>query len=271
MQKKVYLIAGPTASGKSHYALELAKKTGGEIINADALQVYQDLQILTARPTAEEQALCPHHLYGVLDAYTTADVAWWLTQVVPLIEQIDVPILVGGTGMYLYALENGLCVFPDIPEDIRKTVRALPLDEIKRQVKGCRFTDPQRLKRALEVQLATGKSIHQFQQENTKKYLEADFHKVLILPERQKLYERCAKRLHIMLKTGAVDEVKNLLTLHPTGGVLKAIGVPELTAYLKHELTLEQAEEKILLATCHYAKRQTTWFRNKFSADECVS
>lgn len=271
MVKKVYIVAGPTAGGKTGYALKLAKKTGGEILNADALQVYKDLRILTARPTVEEAATCPHHLYGLLDAYQTADVAWWLGQVVPLIKQIDVPILVGGTGMYLYALEHGLCTFPDIPEDVRKTVRSLSLEDVKRQVKDCRFSDPQRLKRALEVQLTTGRSIHQFQKENTKKYLTADFHKILILPDRDVLYDRCAKRLDIMLKTGAIEEVKNLLTLHPTGGVLKAIGVPEITQYLNGDLSLAQAKAQILLATRHYAKRQITWFKNKLEPQEILA
>ena len=123
----------------------------------------------------------------------------------------------------------------------------------------------------MEVQLTTGQSIHQFQQENTKKYLQADFYKILLLPERSVLYDRCAQRLHSMLQTGAIEEVRRLLDLHPTGGVLKAIGVPEITQYLQGNLPLEKAEKQILLATRHYAKRQITWFKNKLNPNKILT
>lgn len=271
MCKKIHIIAGPTASGKSSFSIRLAKDIKGEIINADSLQIYKDLSILTARPSSEDIKICPHHLYGFLDAYSHYSVAQWLKDLTSVIDKIENPIIVGGTGMYIYALMNGLCVFPEIPEDIRQHVRNMDIEEVKKQIKKPTFHDPQRLRRALEVELTTHMNFQEYQQQNTKKFFNGEFHTYLIMPNREKLYQNCTVRLEHMFKEGAIEEVKKLQNLHPTGSVLNALGVQEISDYLDRKITLNEAYHKTLLSTKHYAKRQCTWFRNKFKADIIIT
>ena len=267
-KQKINVIVGPTASGKSGYALKMAQKIKGQIVNADAFQVYQDLRILTARPSIEDEQTVPHYLYGYANCQVQENVQSWLEKISKLLPTLSHPIVVGGTGMYINALINGINEMPEIPDEIRQKVRQMSQDEIALLLKGQNvFSDPQRQKRALEVFLTTGKSITYFQKQPFKKMIEADFNVILIQPERCVIYQNIEKRLNQMMDNGAIDEVNNLLQVKAKGGVMKAIGVKEITQYLKKKCSLDEARNQILLATRHYAKRQMTWFRHQIVPD----
>ena len=268
-KQQVYIIAGPTASGKSGLALDLAEKIKGEIINADAFQVYQGLQVLTARPTEAEMCGIPHHLYGYMDNYGQEDVQGWAQKAGQLIPSVKNPIVVGGTGLYLSVLTEGISPIPDVSPEIRRQVRAMSAFEVKaRLTKGKMPKDIQRQKRALEVLLETGHPIDYFQKLPKKKFLDADFKKIILLPPKEKLYAQIEKRLIQMIKQNVVGEVENLLASSASGGVMKAIGVKELTDFIEKKSDLATAVEHILLATRHYAKRQSTWFRHQMEGAE---
>ncbi len=272
------ILAGPTASGKSHLALELAKAWDGEIINADSMQVYKDLSILTARPQSCEQ-IVPHHLYGVLEAYENGSAAWWVEQTCSIIKDCIArgrfPIVVGGTGFYLLALTKGLSSIPDVNPSIREQVRkqsiehtndfsefVYNLDPLTRSI---RPTDTQRLSRALEVFLQTGISLITWQQVEPTPAHSYRYEYVVIESERIHLYDAINKRFQLMIENGAFEEVKKLvqLDLSPTCPVMKAIGVPEIIAYLEGNLTLQETIEQAQKNTRRYAKRQTTWFKHQ--------
>jgi len=261
-KQKIFVIGGPTASGKSSLAIELAQKIQGEIVNADAVQVYEDLRILSARPSEEDEKLVPHHLFGYIDAWTTPTIVDWLNSIKDVLPAIQNPIVVGGTGMYIDALIQGISPIPDVPVELRSLVREMPIEEVKRRVQRCPFSDPQRVRRALEVQLATGKPLSYFQKLKKKKFVDADFVEIHMLPDREQVYHSCKQRFEIMKQMGVIDEVKKVLVKNPTGGVLKAIGVREIGAYLAGALTEKQMTEEVVTATKQYAKRQMTWFRH---------
>ena len=265
--KKITVIFGPTASGKSGLALKIAEQTKGCIVNADAIQTYQDLSLISARPQPEETQLVPHHLYGYLDAWTQGTVQDWLERVVPVLKEEKNPVLVGGTGLYLSSLINGINEIPTVDASVRQQVRNMPIEEVKAKVKDCPFTDPQRLRRSLEVQLSTGKSIHYFQNQPKKMVMQADFTTIFLNPPREKLYQNCDLRFHQMIEQGGIEEVKSLMDKKPTGGVLKAIGVPEIILYLQGNISKEDMYRQAILSTRHYAKRQITWFRHQLKAD----
>jgi len=263
-KQKVFIVAGPTASGKSGLALDLAEKMHGEIINADAFQVYQGLQVLTARPTQAEMRGIPHHLYGYVDNFTQEDVRSWVTKAAQIIPSVQNPIVVGGTGFYLSVLMEGISPIPDISPEIREKVRLMSAGEVlSKLTKGEIPRDIQRQRRALEVLLETGYPIEYFQKQPREKFLEADFQGVILLPEKERLYAQIEQRLIRMLEEDIVQEVKNLIKTKPTGGVLKSIGVKELIDFIEKKCDLATASERILLATRHYAKRQMTWFRHQ--------
>lgn len=267
-KQKIDIIVGPTASGKSGLALQRAQKTKGQIVNADAFQVYRDLRILTARPSIEDEQIVSHYLYGYADCQAQENVQSWLQKVAQILPDLSHPIVVGGTGMYINALMNGINEMPDVPNDIRQKVRQMPIGEVSSLLKGQKvFSDPQRQRRALEVFLATGKPIVYFQNLPPKKVIEADFNIILVQPERSVIYQNIENRLEQMIKNGAVEEVNNLLKMKAKGGVMKAIGVKEIAQYLKKECSFEEMQNQILLATRHYAKRQMTWFRHQLKAD----
>ena len=267
MPQKVICIMGPTASGKSGLALRLAKDRNGTIINADSMQIYKDLTLISARPSLAEMEGIPHLLYGYLDAWTQGSVQDWLERVVPVLKETENPILVGGTGLYFSSLINGINEIPEVDETIRREVRQMPLEEVKKKVKECPFTDPQRLRRALEVQLSTGKPLAYFQSLPLKKVYPADFKTIFLNPPREKLYENCDIRFRQMIGQGGIEEVRHLMSLNPTGGVLKAIGVPEIISYLQGDISKEDMIEQAVLSTRHYAKRQITWFKHQIKAD----
>ncbi|MBQ7413484.1 MAG: tRNA (adenosine(37)-N6)-dimethylallyltransferase MiaA [Alphaproteobacteria bacterium] len=264
---KITIIIGPTASGKSGLAVRLAQKQNSSIVNADSMQIYSDLSIISARPTQAEMMGIPHLLYGYVDAWTQGTVQDWLNRVIPVLKELENPIVVGGTGLYLSLLINGINEIPDIDPTVRKFVRQMDLSEIKKQVIDCSFTDPQRLMRALEVQLSTGKPLAYFQKLPKKKLIDADFNIIFINPDRDILYQNCEKRFYQMIKTGGIEEIEHLLTLKPTGGVLKAIGVPEIISYIHGYISKEEMCKQAILSTKHYAKRQITWFRHQIQSD----
>lgn len=272
------ILAGPTASGKSGLAIELAERLNGEIINADSMQVYKDLSILTARPL---ESVIPHHLYGVLDADQSGSAAWWINEVCFLIKDCisrsKLPIVVGGTGLYLRTLTHGLSPVPDIEPELRGEVRNLCRElgegfaqyvyEIDPLLKDCvRPSDPQRLCRALEVFRQTGHSITFWHGKSTPPH-SYKYQYVVIEPDRVQLYEQINQRFQLMIENGAIEEVQNLrkLELSPESPILKAIGIPELNAYLDNHLTLDEAMQKAKQNSRHYAKRQMTWFRGQVS------
>jgi tRNA dimethylallyltransferase len=274
-------IAGATASGKSQLAAKLARRRNGLIINADSAQVYRDLRILTARPSLEDEKNAPHALYGVVDGAMPFSAADWAREAARTVNENSgkfFPIIVGGTGLYFRALFQGLADLPPIPGKIRSKWRACaentPASELHNELARrdpktagrIANTDRQRIVRALEVIEATGKPLSDIQAQPVQSLLDpAKWLRVVLVADRAEPEVRIAKRLSNMLSMGAVDEAKALLSrkLDPAQPVMKAIGVPELSAYLNGAASLEEAGEKIILATRQYAKRQETWFRNQ--------
>lgn len=270
MLKKIYIIAGPTASGKTSLSIDLARRLNGQIINADSIQVYQDVPLLTARPSEDQTNEIPHHLFGYLDAFANNSVQDWLNRIPELIEKIDVPIFVGGTGLYIKSLTEGLSPIPDIPEEIRQEVRQMSMEELKSSTPDIQFTDPQRLMRALEVFKTTGKTIQWWYEQPKKMILNnVEFTKIILLPSREKLYTQCNYRFNQMIQDGALKQVIELIEKNPkmTGGVFQAIGVLDLISFLKGEKTLKSAVEHAQQLTRNYAKRQITWFKHQINAD----
>lgn len=266
--KKVFIIMGPTASGKSALGCVFAHALNTGIINADSMQIYRDLPILTASPTDDEKKEVPHYLYNFVDEKTIFDVNQWLKLVSEQIKQVDFPVLVGGTGLYLSSLINGIAEIPDVDPVVRENVRQMTLEEVAEQVQDCPFTDPQRMRRALEVQLSTGKTLAFFQAQPKRKFVQdVEFKTIFINPSRPLLHQRIEKRFYQMKKNGMVDEVEALLKLNPTGSVLKAIGVYEIQSFLNGKITENQMVNKIITATRQYAKRQITWFKHQIQAD----
>lgn len=283
-EAKAILIAGPTASGKSALAARLAEALGGVIVNADSMQVYRELRILTARPSAEEEAAQPHRLYGHVPASEAYSVARWLADVDGVLaeaaESGATPIIVGGTGLYFTALVSGLSEVPEIPEAIRSYWRArgrvdggAVLHEALAErdpvmAERLNPTDPQRIVRALEVVEATGRSLADWQAEAAPPRLDpARCHKLVLAPDRADLRLRIAERFAQMLRQGALEEARALdaLNLDPALPAMKAIGVPPLIAHSRGLLSLEGARERAIADSARYAKRQETWFRNRFA------
>jgi tRNA dimethylallyltransferase len=277
----LHVIAGPTAAGKSARALALAKATGGVILNADASQLYADLRVVTARPSADEEAAAEHRLYGVLDAATPASAAWWAqaarAELAALRAAGRVPILVGGTGLYLKALLEGLAPVPPIGPEVRAPVRALPLDEAwaalgredPHAAARLRPGDSQRIRRALEVVRATGRPLAHWQQQRSGG-IAADWavRLELVDPGREALRARAAARIAAMWTAGAADEVAALLArgLDPGLPVMKAVGVRPLAALLAGRLDRAAASAAWLTETLQLAKRQRTWWRGQGAA-----
>ena len=276
------LIAGPTASGKSALALALAQRTGGVIVNADSMQVYRDLKVITARPTPEQEAMVPHRLYGHVDAAVNFSAGAWVAEAATVLAEVRaqrrLPIFVGGSGLYFKALTRGLSAVPPIPPDVREGVRArLERDGVEALHAELARRDPaaaERLKprdrtriaRALEVVEATGRSLSDWHRDGLPPLLPAGTFTALFLePEREQLYARIDARFEAMLKAGALEEVARLAArnLDPLLPAMKAHGVPALIAHLEGETTLEEAAAIGRADTRHYAKRQFTWFRHQ--------
>lgn len=276
------LITGPTASGKSALALDLACRYNGTVINADSMQVYDTLRVLTARPPVEEEAAAPHRLYGHVSASRSYSTGEWLRDVETLLRALKaegrLPVFVGGTGLYFRALTGGLSDMPEIDQDIRCRVRlrlkeegpeALHAELGARDAETAAVLQPadgQRIVRALEVLEATGRSIRTFQGKAGPMLVDpARAAKFVVLPEREVLHERINRRFGLMLDQGAQDEVQALLALKLADDlpVMKAIGVRDIAALIDGTMSRAEVEERGAAATRQYAKRQMTWFRNQ--------
>jgi tRNA dimethylallyltransferase len=286
---KAVLIAGPTASGKSALALQLAQMRDAVIINADSMQVYRDLRIITARPTPKEEAAVPHRLYGHVDAAVNFSAGGWVADAAVALAEVRaqnrLPIFVGGSGLYFKALTRGLSAVPPIPVDIREGVRArLERDGVEALHAELARRDPasaERLKprdrtriaRALEVVEATGRSLTDWHRDGLPPLLpQGAFNALFLAPDRDQLYARIDARFDAMLSAGALEEVAVLAARHldPLLPAMKAHGVPALLRHLKGEITLEEAAAIGRGDTRHYAKRQFTWFRHQLPEFEWV-
>ena len=280
-QSKIILISGPTASGKSNFAIKIAKKINGEIINADSMQVYKNLKVLTARPTKKDQENIKHHLYGVVDLNKKFSTGQWLEAAIKKIKNIQkikkIPILVGGTGLYFQSLINGLVKIPEIPLKFRNKVRLIQKKEgqkkfykklLKLDPKAQDKFDPndtQRSIRAYEIKLFTEVSMYDWLNKTKSEFKNNEFLKLYIDFKRENLIKRISLRTIKMIERGALNEVKKFLKLKikKDQSVNKVIGIAELTQYLNKKITLYQAKELILIKTRQYAKRQATWARTR--------
>ena len=279
LKSKIILISGPTASGKSNFAIKLAKKINGEIVNADSMQVYKELKILSARPDPKDYQKIKHHLYGfhnVKKSFSTGD---WIKLAIKKINELKkrkkTPIFVGGTGLYFKALTDGLVNIPNIPVRSRNEIRVLQetLGQKKFYQKLLKLdpksknkinpTDVQRSIRAYEVKLFTKKSLHDWFKKTKSFFKENKFYKIYIDYPRKDLIERIEKRTEKMIKMGAIKEVKRFIKLKikKDNSVNKAIGINEIKEFLNQEKELRDIKEKISIKTRQYAKRQSTWAR----------
>ncbi|MEH6630375.1 MAG: tRNA (adenosine(37)-N6)-dimethylallyltransferase MiaA [Halopseudomonas aestusnigri] len=286
---KVIVITGPTASGKSALGVDAALALGGEIINADSMQIYRELDVLTARPAKEDLAKVPHRLYGTMPGSERCSADQWRSLALEEIKSVHrlgkIPILVGGTGLYIRALEKGIANIPDIPSEVRVQAQAL-LEKLggesfkenlavidPEMANRLHAGDRQRLIRAWEVITHTGKSILEWQQQAQGTVPDFDFIRFAMVPPREDLYDNCNKRFKIMLELGALKEVENLLSLEldPSLPIMKALGVPELAEYLENKVTLDDAISRAQQNTRRYAKRQMTWIRTQYSDANIVN
>lgn len=283
MEPRIWLIAGPTASGKSALTLRLAEATGAEIVNADSMQLYADLRLLTARPSAEDEARAPHHLFGTVDAADGWSVGRWLRaahQVLAAIAARGRPaVVVGGTGLYFRALTQGLAEIPQITAQVRAQTAA-DYDALGPEAFHERLarvdpaaaarlpaTDRQRLSRAWEVHAATGRSLSDWQADTALALPAGAWTPVALEPPREALYQRCDARLAAMLEAGVLDEVAALAArdLAPALPLMKAVGFREFAAHLRGEMSRADALAAAQQQTRNYAKRQTTWMRGQMA------
>lgn len=275
------LVTGPTASGKSALAARLAQAFGGVVINADSMQIYRDLAVLTARPGPAETALAPHRLFGALDAAEACSAGRWRELALAEIEAARaegrLPVLCGGTGLYLRALTEGIAELPEVPDVVRAEARRLHAElggpafharlaeRDPETAARLHENDSQRLIRAWEVLEATGKPLSAWQREAEAAAPAYDFRRIVVLPPRAEIYASCDARFDAMLEAGALEEVEALRTrrLDPHLPAMKALGVPELIRHLEGEIALEEAAEAARTFTRRYAKRQITWLRGE--------
>lgn len=290
INRKINVICGPTASGKSHYAMRLAKECDGVIINADSMQVYKGLEIITAQPTEEDKDSVEHYLYGHIDLESDYSVGIWLREAVNTIDDVlksgMTPIVVGGTGMYISALVNGLAVIPDISIDVKASVRSMianfSIEELHEKLmefdailaSRLEKSDTQRITRGLEVYYETGKRLSEWQKENSAIYPRDNFSITFINHDRETLYSRINNRFLEMIDKGLIDELENLIVnigpdyIDQTILKLpKAIGLEQMLHYINGRITLDEAICKSQQLTRNYAKRQITWFKNQLSYD----
>ncbi|MDX3806374.1 MAG: tRNA (adenosine(37)-N6)-dimethylallyltransferase MiaA [Bosea sp. (in: a-proteobacteria)] len=287
---RAVLIAGPTASGKSALAIEIARRFGGVVVNADSMQVYGDLRILSARPSEAEEAMVPHRLYGHVDGAVNYSAMRYATDVAALLPQLwgqgKLPVLVGGTGLYFKAVTEGFSAMPPVPEAVRAVFRAraetmatealhaelADLDPVMGE--RLRPSDRMRVMRAIEVHLATGRSLASFQGEREPGPLDGlPLLRLFVSPEREQVRARIDQRFEVMMAEGALEEVARLRQrrLDPLLPIMRAHGVPGLIAYLDGALSLEDAIRRGQADTRAYAKRQVTWFRHQMTGWQAVA
>ena len=288
-QSKIILISGPTASGKSNFAIKIAKKINGEIINADSMQVYKQLKILTARPNKEDQKDIKHHMYGVVDLNKKFSTGQWLKTVTKKINEIKkkkkIPILVGGTGLYFQSLIDGLVKIPEIPLKFRNEIRLIQKKEgQKKFYKKLLKIDPlskdkfdqndtQRTVRAFEIKSFTKISMYEWLSKTKSQFKEEEFFKIYIDFKREDLIKRISLRSIKMIEEGAINEVKKFIKLKIKKdlSVNRVIGIDELTQHLDKKIKLVQARELISIKTRQYAKRQATWARSRMTSWEKIN
>ena len=285
---RAVLIAGPTASGKSALALALAEKFGGEIVNADSMQVYREMRVLTARPSKAEEARVPHHLYGVTQAASPLSAGRWAVLAAYAMRDIAargrLPVVVGGTGLYFRALVEGLAPIPQIPAGVREAVRtevaeagphahALLAEADPVLAETIRPSDLQRIARGIEVFRATGRPLSAWQQEPSEPLVTGNFAKLVLVPEREWLRERIDRRFDLMLEEGALEEARAMaaLDLATSLPAMKALGLRPLIRHLTGEISLEEAAEAGKRESRAYAKRQETWFRTQMISWNAIS
>lgn len=289
MDRRLIVIGGPTGSGKSALAVAVAERFGGTIVNANSMQVYDGLRILTNRPSAEEEARVPHRLFGAIPPSEACSAGRWQRLAVDACAEAwaagRVPIVAGGTGLYIKALTDGIAPMPDIPAAIREATRALcravgaPALHAQLAARDpamaarLRPSDSQRLMRAWEVLEATGRSLLDWQAGPREGAVAAQQFSILVEPPRDALYAACDARFAAMMERGALDEVRALLALRLDADVpaMKVLGVPELAAHLAGALPLAEAVTRAQAATRQYAKRQFTWFRHQWSPDHKIA
>jgi len=283
-QSKIILISGSTASGKSDFAVKIAKKINGEIINADSMQVYKQLKILTARPNKKDQKNIKHHMYGIVDLNKNFSTGQWLKNAIKKIKEIKkrkkIPILVGGTGLYFQSLIEGLVKIPEIPIKFRNKIRLIQKKEgqknfykkllkIDPKVKG-KFdpNDTQRTIRAFEIKSFTKISMYEWFNKTKSQFKDKEFIKLYIDFIREDLIKRISLRSIKMIEEGAIKEVKKFIKLKIKNdlSVNRVIGIDELTQYLDRKINLDQAQELISIKTRQYAKRQATWARSRMTS-----
>jgi len=288
-QSKIILISGPTASGKSKFAIKIAKKINGEIINADSMQVYKQLKILTARPNTRDQKNIKHYIYGTIDLNKKFSTGQWLKAAIKKIKEIKkrkkIPILVGGTGLYFQSLINGLVKIPEIPLKFRNQIRLmqkkqgqikfykklLKIDPIVKE----KFdpNDIQRTIRAFEIKSYTKISMYEWLKKTKSEFKNEEFLKLYIDFKREDLIKRISLRTIKMMKNGAIKEVKGFIKskIKKDLSVNRVIGIDELTQYLDKKINLDQAQELISIKTRQYAKRQATWARSRMTSWEKIN
>lgn len=286
--KGAILIAGPTTSGKSALALSMAERYGGEIVNADSMQIYADMRVLTARPSAEDEARVPHHLYGVLGAGEHCSAGKWSRLALGIIADIEargrVPVVVGGTGLYFRTLVEGLSPIPSVPDDVRAAVRAevaeagegahallKAVDPVLAEV--IRPSDRQRIARGIEVARGTAKPLSQWHLEPPRPLITGRLGRFVLAPEREWLRARCDLRFDLMVEAGALDEARHMASLGLDASLpsMKALGLRPLIDYVSGKIELSEAVAKGKAETRAYAKRQETWFRTQMIAWERLS
>ena len=288
-RSKIILISGPTASGKSNFAVKIAKKVNGEIINADSMQVYKKLKILTARPKKKEQKNIKHHMYGVIDLNKRFSTGQWLKAAIKNIKEVKkrekIPILVGGTGLYFQSLTNGLVKIPEIPLKFRNKIRLTQKQNgqkkfykqlLKIDPKSKKKFDPndiQRTIRAFEIKSFTKISMYEWLKKTKPEFKEDEFLKLYIDFKREELVKRISLRSAKMMENGAIIEVKKFIKLKikKNLSVNRVIGIDELTQYLAGKINLNQASELISIKTRQYAKRQATWARSRMTSWEKIN
>lgn len=287
---RAVLIAGPTASGKSALAMALAREFGGVVVNADSMQVYRDLRVLTARPTPEEEASVPHRLYGHVDGAMNYSAMRYAAEVSALLTELresgELPILVGGTGLYFKALTEGFSAMPPVPDAVRAAFReraeSMSTEALHAELAGrdpemagrLRPSDRMRIMRAIEVHLATGRSLAAFQGAREPGPLACvEALRLFVSPEREAVRAAIDRRFEAMMAQGALDEVRRLKDrgLDPLLPVMRAHGVPGLIAHLDEAISLDEAIARGQADTRAYAKRQVTWFRHQMAGWEAVA
>ena len=288
-QSKIILISGPTASGKSSFALKIARKINGEIINADSMQVYKQLKVLTARPNKEEQKNIKHHMYGIVNLNKKFSTGQWLKAAIKKIQEIKkrkkIPILVGGTGLYFQSLIEGLVKIPEIPLKFKNDIRLIQKKEgQKKFYKKLLKIDPkikdkfdpndtQRTIRAFEVKSFTKISMYEWLKKTKSEFKDEEFLKLYIDFNRKDLIKRISSRCTKMIEEGAIKEVKKFIKskIKKDLSVNRVIGIDELTQHLDKKINLDQAQELISIKTRQYAKRQATWARSRMTSWEQIN